>query len=50
MFAINLPERQSDFHIVWAIRKSLELLNFNERGLKAIDRVLKLKGMANSYI
>lgn len=32
----DLSSAGDDFHILWAIKKSLDLLNFNENGLKAI--------------
>ena len=32
----DLSSAGDDFHILWAIKKSLELLNFNSAGLKAI--------------
>ena len=31
------PNAGYDFHIVWTIRKCIELLNFNEEGLKAVS-------------
>ena len=32
----DLSSAGDDFHILWAIKKSLELLNFDSEGLKAI--------------
>jgi hypothetical protein len=32
----DLSSAGDDFHILWAIKKSLELLNFNDDGIKAI--------------
>lgn len=32
----DLSSAGDDFHILWTIKKALELLNFDERGLKAI--------------
>lgn len=32
----ELSSAGDDFHILWAIKKSLDLLNFDEKGLKAI--------------
>lgn len=32
----DLSSAGDDFHIVWAIKKSLDLLNFDEKGLKAV--------------
>lgn len=32
----DLSSAGDDFHILWAIKKSLDLLNFDEKGLKAV--------------
>ena len=32
----DLSSAGDDFHILWAIKKSLDLLNFDERGLQAV--------------
>lgn len=32
----DLSNAGDDFHVLWAIKKSLDLLNFDEKGLKAI--------------
>ena len=32
----DLSNAGDDFHVLWAIKKSLELLNFDEKGLKAV--------------
>ena len=33
----DLSNAGDDFHILWTIKKSLELLNFNDLGVKAIN-------------
>ncbi len=40
----DLSSAGDDFHVKWAIKKSLELLNFDERGLKAVC----LEGIENN--